>query len=43
MQLNDDDRRFLDLAIEQARIGWAEGGVPIGAALVHFGADGPEV
>ncbi|GAA1911841.1 nucleoside deaminase [Nocardioides hwasunensis] len=32
-----DDRRFLDLAIEQARIGWDEGGVPIGAALVHQG------
>lgn len=32
-----DDRRFLDLAIEQARIGWEEGGVPIGAALVHDG------
>ena len=27
----------LDLAIEQARIGWDEGGVPIGAALVHRG------
>lgn len=37
MQLNDDDRRFLDLAIEQARIGWDEGGVPIGAVLVHRG------
>lgn len=35
--LSDDDRRFLDLAIEQARIGWDEGGVPIGAALVHLG------
>ena len=33
----DDDRRFLDLAIEQARIGWEEGGIPIGAALVHEG------
>jgi cytosine/creatinine deaminase len=28
------DRFFLGLAVEQARIGWAEGGVPIGAALV---------
>lgn len=37
MQLNDDDRHFLDLAIEQAEIGWAEGGVPIGAVLVHRG------
>ncbi|UOR01732.1 nucleoside deaminase [Leucobacter allii] len=43
MPLNDEDRRFLDLAIDQARIGWEEGGVPIGAALVHHGADGPEV
>jgi cytosine deaminase len=31
------DRFFLNLAIEQARIGWEEGGVPIGAALVHQG------
>ncbi|WP_122816209.1 nucleoside deaminase [Nocardioides pantholopis] len=35
---HDDDRRFLGLAIEQARIGWDEGGVPIGAALVHDGS-----
>ena len=33
----DADRHFLGLAIEQARLGWAEGGVPIGAALVHDG------
>jgi cytosine deaminase len=35
----DDDRdvAFLALAIEQARIGRAEGGVPIGAALVVDG------
>ncbi|MEV7431927.1 nucleoside deaminase [Nocardioides sp. NPDC092400] len=32
-----DDRRFLDLAVEQARAGWDEGGVPIGAVLVHEG------
>ncbi|MET4050281.1 tRNA-specific adenosine deaminase [Rhodococcus sp. 1163] len=31
------DEYFLGLAIEQARIGWEEGGVPIGAALVHEG------
>ena len=31
------DRLFLGLAVEQARIGWDEGGVPIGAALVHEG------
>ncbi|MGJ0204152.1 deaminase [Leucobacter sp. gxy201] len=43
MDFNADDRRFLDLAIEQAQIGWEEGGVPIGAALVRFGANGPEV
>ena len=29
-----DHLRFLDVAIEQARTGRAEGGVPIGAALV---------
>ena len=28
------DRFLLGLAVEQARIGWEEGGVPIGAALV---------
>ncbi len=33
----EDDRRFLDLAIEQARTGWEEGGIPIGAVLVHDG------
>lgn len=32
-----DDARFMALAIEQAQIGWEEGGVPIGAALVHEG------
>ncbi|MFD9668198.1 nucleoside deaminase [Rhodococcus sp. NPDC059968] len=31
------DAYFLGLAIEQAEIGWEEGGVPIGAALVHDG------
>ena len=31
------DRTFLDLAIEQARTGWQEGGIPIGAALVREG------
>ena len=37
MDANDQDREFLALAIEQARIGRAEGGVPIGAALVVDG------
>lgn len=32
-----DDRRFLEVAIEQARIGRSEGGIPIGAALVVDG------
>ena len=32
-----DDERFLAIAIEQARIGRDEGGVPIGAALVADG------
>jgi len=31
------DERFLEVAIDQARIGRAEGGVPIGAALVVDG------
>lgn len=35
--VTDDDRRFLALALEQAQTGWEEGGVPIGAALVHRG------
>jgi len=35
--LTDDDARFLGLAIEQARAGRAEGGIPIGAALVADG------
>ena len=33
----EQDRFFLGLAVEQARIGWDEGGVPIGATLVHQG------
>ena len=32
---DERDRFFLGLAVEQARIGWEEGGVPIGATLVH--------
>lgn len=35
--LSSDDQRYLELAIEQAGIGWDEGGVPIGAALVRGG------
>lgn len=38
MPLRPDDLAFLDVAIEQARIGASEGGVPIGAALVAGGA-----
>ncbi len=34
MPLTDDDVRFLQVAIEEARRGRAEGGIPIGAALV---------
>lgn len=37
MSSADDDDRFLELAIEQARIGRREGGVPIGAVLVADG------
>lgn len=32
-----DDQVFLSVAVEQARIGRAEGGIPIGAALVVDG------
>ena len=35
--MNLDDRSLLALAVEQARIGRAEGGVPIGAVLVDEG------
>jgi cytosine deaminase len=35
--LSDDDRRWLDVAIGEARTGRDEGGVPIGAALVADG------
>ncbi|ANH36773.1 tRNA-specific adenosine deaminase [Nocardioides dokdonensis FR1436] len=31
------DHHYLGLALEQAQLGWDEGGVPIGAALVHRG------
>jgi creatinine deaminase len=36
--LSDSDRRWLDVAIAEARAGRDEGGVPIGAALVSDGA-----
>ncbi len=35
--LTDDDRRGLDAAIEEARAGRAEGGIPIGSALMVDG------
>lgn len=35
--MNYDDTRFLGMAIEQAKIGLSEGGIPIGAALVSEG------
>ena len=35
--MNDNDVRFLAMAIDQARIGLSEGGIPIGAALVADG------
>jgi cytosine deaminase len=37
MTLSDDDRRWLDAAIAEARAGRDEGGIPIGAALVADG------
>jgi cytosine/creatinine deaminase len=36
-QTRGDDERYLQVAIEQARQGLAEGGIPIGAALVVDG------
>ena len=38
MTTREDDRAWLALAIEEARTGLAEGGIPIGAALI--GRDG---
>ena len=43
MHFNDDDAKYLGLAIEQAEISWLEGGVPIGAALVHHSQEGDKV
>ncbi|HVY09305.1 MAG TPA: nucleoside deaminase [Mycobacteriales bacterium] len=37
MTLSDDDRRWLEAAIAEARAGRDEGGIPIGAALVADG------
>lgn len=34
MLLRDRDREYLEVAIEQARKSWDEGGIPIGAVLV---------
>ena len=35
--MTDDDRRFLEIALDEARQGLAEGGVPVGAVLVRGG------
>ncbi|HYN69066.1 MAG TPA: nucleoside deaminase [Candidatus Eisenbacteria bacterium] len=35
--MQEDDRRFLEVAKAQARLGLDEGGIPIGAALVAGG------
>ena len=35
--MNEDDTRFLAIAIEQAKAGRSEGGIPIGAVLVADG------
>jgi cytosine/creatinine deaminase len=35
--LSDEDRRWLDVAVTEARTGRDEGGIPIGAALVADG------
>ena len=36
-ELSADDRRGLDAAIEEARIGRSEGGIPIGSSLMIDG------
>ena len=36
-ELSGDDRRGLDAAIEEARIGRSEGGIPIGSSLMIDG------
>ncbi len=36
-RLTNDDRRWLQVAVDEARAGRAEGGIPIGAALVAGG------
>lgn len=33
-----DDRFFMKAALAEARVGWEEGGIPIGSVLVHSGA-----
>jgi creatinine deaminase len=35
MTVKSDYERMLDVALEEARLGMAEGGIPIGAALFH--------
>lgn len=35
--INADDKKYLQLALDEAQAGWDEGGVPIGAVLVHQG------
>ncbi|KAB2836875.1 MAG: nucleoside deaminase [Candidatus Brocadia sp.] len=37
MPITSDDRRFMQLALEEARIGLSEGGIPIGSVLVIDG------
>ncbi|MGH1481472.1 MAG: nucleoside deaminase [Geminicoccales bacterium] len=35
---SDDDRRFMSLALDEARVGYEEGGVPVGSVLVEEGS-----
>ncbi|MEK7295295.1 MAG: nucleoside deaminase, partial [Actinomycetota bacterium] len=37
MPTTDEDKKFLAVAIAEARLGRSEGGIPIGAALVVDG------
>ena len=37
-----DDERFMSMAIEEARLGFSQGGIPIAGILVGPGKDGPK-
>jgi cytosine deaminase len=37
MDMTEEDQRFLEAAVAEARKGWAAGGIPIGSVIVHDG------